>query len=30
VPPSRIAYEATKRSGPDGPRLAAALFETQR
>jgi protein-disulfide isomerase len=30
VPPARIAYEATKRSGPDGPRLAAALFETQR
>ena len=30
VPPARIAYEATKRSGPDGPRLAAALFETPR
>lgn len=27
VPADRVAYEATRRSGPDGERLAAALFE---
>jgi protein-disulfide isomerase len=27
VPKNRIAYEATRRNGPDGARLAAALFE---
>jgi len=27
VPPNRLAYEATRRSGPDGERLATALFE---
>jgi protein-disulfide isomerase len=27
VPPTRVAYEATRRSGPDGERLAGALFE---
>lgn len=26
VPASRVAYEATRRSGPDGEKLAAALF----
>jgi predicted DsbA family dithiol-disulfide isomerase len=26
VPAARVAYEATRRSGPDGERLAAALF----
>jgi protein-disulfide isomerase len=29
VPAGRVAYEATRRSGPDGPQLAAALFEPQ-
>jgi protein-disulfide isomerase len=29
IPAGRVAYEATRRSGPDGPRLAAALFEPQ-
>jgi protein-disulfide isomerase len=27
VPPARVAYEATRRSGPDGERFASALFE---
>ena len=27
IPPARVAYEATRRAGPDGERLAAALFE---
>jgi protein-disulfide isomerase len=27
IPPARIAYEATRRAGPDGERLAEALFE---
>ena len=27
VPANRVAYEATRRSGPDGERLATALFE---
>ena len=27
VPRARVAYEATKRAGPEGERLAAALFE---
>jgi protein-disulfide isomerase len=27
VPKDRVAYEATRRSGPDGERLASALFE---
>lgn len=27
VPPGRVAYEATRRSGADGERLATALFE---
>jgi len=27
VPRARLAYEATRRAGPDGERLAAALFE---
>jgi protein-disulfide isomerase len=26
VPPARVAYEATRQSGPEGERLAAALF----
>jgi hypothetical protein len=26
VPASRVAYEATRQSGPNGDRLAAALF----
>jgi predicted DsbA family dithiol-disulfide isomerase len=30
VPPARVAYEATLRSGPDGAKLAAALFEPKR
>jgi protein-disulfide isomerase len=28
VPPSRLAYEATRQSGPNGNRVAAALFAT--
>ena len=26
VPPERVAYEATRQSGPNGEALAAALF----
>jgi protein-disulfide isomerase len=30
VPPARVAYEATRRSGPKGEQLAAALFPSPR